>query len=70
MAFQDLQSPPQILNQLNQLSKLVPLGLDDESVDEASIHLSARTFLYHKFKEFFIENIPVELVKQLPACCK
>ncbi len=78
VTLQDLQRPPVILDQLNQLTRLdqlkldqlFPLGLDDESVDEASIQVSARSFLYHKFRQFFIDNIPVELVKQLPSCCK
>ncbi len=77
MAFQDLQAPPTLfdLNQLARLDQLkldqlFPLGLEDESIDETLVNISATTFLYHKFREFFIDNIPVELVKQLPTCCK
>eukprot|EP01040_Poterioochromonas_malhamensis_P012605 gene12605-13798_t len=71
---QDLQAPPSLfdLNQLARLDQLkldqlFPLGLEDESIDETLVNVSATTFLYHKFREFFIENIPVDLVKQLPT---
>mmetsp|Transcript_12931 Transcript_12931/g.13968 ORF Transcript_12931/g.13968 Transcript_12931/m.13968 type:complete len:954 (+) Transcript_12931:39-2900(+) len=75
VAFRDLQAPPSLfdLNQLARLDQLkldqlFPLGLEDESIDETWVNISATTFLYHKFREFFIDNIPVELVKQLPTC--
>lgn len=78
MSPQDLQAPPSFFD-INQFTRLDQLKLDqlfpldlqeDESIDETSMNVSVKVFLYYKFKEFFTDNIPVDLVKQLPTCCK
>ena len=36
---------------------------EEEETDDDD---STFAFIFHKFREFFIDNIPVEIVKQLP----
>jgi hypothetical protein len=41
----------------------------DEEEDEIE-EKSTWGFLYHQLSDFYVDNIPVELVKQLPRYCK
>jgi uncharacterized protein YchJ len=56
------------LNQFQKIKddafKLFEASDDEEEEDETT--QSTSSFLYHQFREFYIDNIPVEIVKQLP----
>jgi hypothetical protein len=39
-----------------------------EEEDEELDSQSTLTFLFTQLKEFYVDNIPVEIVKQLPHC--
>lgn len=41
-----------------------------EEEDEELDSQSTLTFLFTQLKEFYVDNIPVEIVKQLPHCGK